>query len=167
MALPLPGPHFLTNFLAAAAVAHHLGVAPDAIAEAAADAEGRRSHRGEVLRLGQGVTLLDDCYNSNPAAVEAAVTALGMAARGRRVAFLGDMLELGPTGPELHRETGERLGGRAGRAGGGGRRWPQGFLEGAREAGLAPGRPRRLPGLRRGRRGRGRRPGRARATPCS
>jgi UDP-N-acetylmuramoyl-tripeptide--D-alanyl-D-alanine ligase len=59
------------------------------------------------------VTLLDDSYNSNPFAVEAAVTALGMAAKGRRVVFLGDMLELGPTGPDLHRETGAKLGGRA------------------------------------------------------
>ena len=55
--------------------------------------------RGQVRRLGEGVTLLDDSYNSNPAAVEAAVTALDMAAQGRRVAFLGDMLELGPDGP--------------------------------------------------------------------
>ena len=52
-----------------------------------------------------GVTLLDDCYNSNPA-VEAAVTALGLSAARPARGFLGDMLELGPTGPELHRETG-------------------------------------------------------------
>jgi UDP-N-acetylmuramoyl-tripeptide--D-alanyl-D-alanine ligase len=66
-------------------------------------------HRGQVLALGQRITLLDDCYNSNPAAVEAAVTALGMSAPGRRLAFLGDMLELGPAGPELHRQMGERI----------------------------------------------------------
>ncbi|HVD77796.1 MAG TPA: UDP-N-acetylmuramoyl-tripeptide--D-alanyl-D-alanine ligase, partial [Vicinamibacteria bacterium] len=106
VALPLPGPHFLSNFLAAAAVAHHLGIGSDAIVKAALEMKPAR-HRGQVLALGQGVTLLDDCYNSNPAAVEAAVTALGMAAPGRRVAFLGDMLELGPAGPDLHRETGE------------------------------------------------------------
>ena len=108
VALPLPGPHFLSNFLAAAAVAHHLGIGSDAIVKAALEMKPAR-HRGQVLALGQGVTLLDDCYNSNPAAVEAAVTALGMAAPGRRVAFLGDMLELGPAGPDLHRETGERI----------------------------------------------------------
>jgi UDP-N-acetylmuramoyl-tripeptide--D-alanyl-D-alanine ligase len=136
VALPLPGPHFLSNFLAAAAVAHHLGLDVTTIAERATTLKAA-SHRGEVVSLGQGITLLDDCYNSNPTAVEAAVTALGMAARGRRVAFLGDMLELGPTGPELHRQTGERVGGRldllvaVGPLAGG-------FLEGARRAGMAP-----------------------------
>jgi UDP-N-acetylmuramoyl-tripeptide--D-alanyl-D-alanine ligase len=68
-------------------------------------------HRGEVLRLGDGITLIDDSYNSHPAAVEAAVTSLTLAPTGRRVAFLGDMLELGPTGRELPLETGRRVGG--------------------------------------------------------
>ncbi|PYQ11442.1 MAG: hypothetical protein DMF80_21770 [Acidobacteria bacterium] len=108
VALPLAGPHFLSNFLAASAVAHHLGIGPEAIARAALEMKAAR-HRGQVLALGAGITLLDDSYNSNPAAVEAAVTALGLAAPGRRVAFLGDMLELGPAGPELHRRTGERI----------------------------------------------------------
>jgi UDP-N-acetylmuramoyl-tripeptide--D-alanyl-D-alanine ligase len=112
VALPLPGPHFLLNFLAAAAAAHHLGVPAEAIVEAATHMKAARS-RGQVRRLGEGVTLLDDSYNSNPAAVEAAVTALDMAAQGRRVVFLGDMLELGPAGPELHREVGATLAGRA------------------------------------------------------
>jgi UDP-N-acetylmuramoyl-tripeptide--D-alanyl-D-alanine ligase len=107
-ALELPGPHFLLNFLAAAAAAHRLGIAPEAIAEAATHIKAAKS-RGEVTRLARGVTLLDDSYNSNPFAVEAAVIALGMAAKGRRVVFLGDMLELGPSGPDLHRETGTRL----------------------------------------------------------
>ncbi|PYQ05063.1 MAG: hypothetical protein DMF83_16545 [Acidobacteria bacterium] len=134
VALPLPGPHFLSNFLAAAAVAHHLGIGADAIARAALDMKPAR-HRGQVLVLGQGVTLLDDCYNSNPAAVEAAVVALGMAAPGRRVAFLGDMLELGAAGPDLHRQTGERVasGLQALVAAG---PLAAHFLEGARRAGL-------------------------------
>jgi UDP-N-acetylmuramoyl-tripeptide--D-alanyl-D-alanine ligase len=135
VALPLPGPHFLSNFLAAAAAAHHLGVTPEEIAETALEMKAA-SHRGQVLRLGQGVTVLDDCYNSNPAAVEAAVAALDMSAQGRRVAVLGDMLELGPRGPELHRETGRNVAGKLDAMVGVG---PLGahFLEGAREAGLA------------------------------
>ena len=112
VALPLPGPHFLLNFLAAAAAAHQVGIAPEEIARAATGVKAAKS-RGQVIRLKKGVTLLDDSYNSNPFAVEAAVTALGMAAKGRRVVFLGDMLELGPTGPDLHRETGGTLRGRA------------------------------------------------------
>jgi UDP-N-acetylmuramoyl-tripeptide--D-alanyl-D-alanine ligase len=112
VALPLPGPHFLLNFLAAAAAAHRVGIAPEQIAEAATTIKAAKS-RGQVVRLGRGVTLLDDSYNSNPVAVDAAITALGMAAKGRRVVFLGDMLELGPTGPDLHRETGAKAMGRA------------------------------------------------------
>jgi len=108
VALPLPGPHFLLNFLAAAAAAHRLGIAPEEIAEAATHIKAAKS-RGEVTRLAKGVTLLDDSYNSNPFAVDAAVVALGMAAQGRRVVFLGDMLELGPSGPDLHRQTGGKL----------------------------------------------------------
>jgi UDP-N-acetylmuramoyl-tripeptide--D-alanyl-D-alanine ligase len=136
VALPLAGPHFVMNFLAAAAVAHRLGLNPDAIAEAATSLRPA-AHRGEVLRLGQRVTLIDDSYNSNPVAVEAAVTALGMAGGGRRVAFLGDMLELGPTGPELHAETGRRLGGRVDVLVGVGP-LSAALLEGARQAGLGP-----------------------------
>ncbi len=135
VALPLPGPHFLMNFLAAAAAAHHLGVPPEAIVEAATQMKAARS-RGQVRGLGEGVTLLDDSYNSNPAAVEAAVTALGMAAPGRRVVFLGDMLELGPTGPDLHRETGARLASRADVVVGVGA-LGRSFVEGARAAGVA------------------------------
>lgn len=110
VALPLAGPHFVMNFLAAAAAAHALGVAPEAMAEVATHMEAA-SHRGQVRRLHGGVTLLDDCYNSNPAGLDAAVGALRMTPGRRRVAFLGDMLELGPRGPELHREAGERLAG--------------------------------------------------------
>jgi UDP-N-acetylmuramoyl-tripeptide--D-alanyl-D-alanine ligase len=108
VALPLPGLHNMMNFLAAAAAAHALGVPPEAL-PAAAHALRAAPHRGEVARLGQGVTLLDDCYNSNPVAVEAALGALQVTPHERRVAFLGDMLELGPSGPELHRQVGERM----------------------------------------------------------
>jgi UDP-N-acetylmuramoyl-tripeptide--D-alanyl-D-alanine ligase len=135
VALPLPGPHFLLNFLAATAAAHHIGVPMEAIVEAATHLKAAKS-RGQVRRLGEGVTLLDDSYNSNPAAVEAAVTALDMAAQGRRVVFLGDMLELGPTGPDLHRETGAKLAGRADVVVGVGKLGRE-FAEGARSAGVA------------------------------
>jgi UDP-N-acetylmuramoyl-tripeptide--D-alanyl-D-alanine ligase len=136
VALAFPGPHHLTNFLAASAVAHHFGLSASEIAAVAPSLQPA-SHRGQVRRLRGGVTLLDDCYNSNPVAVEAAVTALTLSAPGRRVAFLGDMLELGPSGGALHRQVGRRVG-------------PQldvlaavgplaaGFLDGAREADKTP-----------------------------
>jgi len=137
VALLLAGPHFVTSFLAAAAAAHVLGVPLEAIAEAATTLRPAR-HRGEVVRLGEGVTLLDDCYNSSPEALEAAVVALSLLPGRRRVAVLGDMLELGPTGPALHRERGRALGGRVDLVLGVGP-LAEGIVEGAREAGIPAG----------------------------
>jgi UDP-N-acetylmuramoyl-tripeptide--D-alanyl-D-alanine ligase len=134
VALPLSGPHFVSNFLAAAAVAHVQGIPPEAMAEAATRLTAAR-HRGEVRRLGQGITLIDDCYNSSPDALAAAVVTLGMASARRRVAVLGDMLELGPTGPALHREQGAALAGEVDVVVGVGPLARQ-LLDGARSAGL-------------------------------
>ena len=132
--LPLLGPHFVENFLAAAAAAHVLGVPAEAMAEAATSLRPAR-HRGEVVRLGEGVTLLDDCYNSSPEALEAAVTALALVPGRRRVAVLGDMLELGASGRALHRERGRALAGRVDAVLGVGPLARE-IVEGAREAGL-------------------------------
>jgi len=136
VALPLPGTHNVTNFLAAAAAAHVLGVKPETMAAAATRLRPAR-HRGEVLRLGRRMTLLDDCYNSSPEAVDAAVGALNMTAHARCVAVLGDMLELGSQGPELHHRSGQRLAGRVELVLGVGP-LARHILEGAREAGLPP-----------------------------
>ena len=61
----------------------------------------------QALEVGDGeATLIDESYNANPASMAAALNVLGQAAvgpHGRRIAVLGDMLELGPTGPALHR----------------------------------------------------------------
>jgi UDP-N-acetylmuramoyl-tripeptide--D-alanyl-D-alanine ligase len=134
VALPLLGSHFVENFLAAAAAAHALGVGAESMAEAATALRPAR-HRGEVVRLGEAVTLLDDCYNSSPAAVEAAVAALALVPGRRRVAVLGDMLELGESGPALHRELGRALGGRLDAVVGIGPLARE-IVEGARESGL-------------------------------
>ncbi|MCL4820624.1 MAG: UDP-N-acetylmuramoyl-tripeptide--D-alanyl-D-alanine ligase [Vicinamibacteria bacterium] len=106
VALALAGRHNVANFVAAALCAHALGLAPAQVAAAAAGLSPAR-RRGEVQALGSGVTLLDDSYNANPEAVAAAVAALGLAAKGRRVAFLGDMLELGPQAAAIHEATAE------------------------------------------------------------
>ncbi len=135
IALPLAGPHFVMDFLAAAAVAHALGVPVEAIAATAPTLRAVR-HRGDVLRLEQGLTVIDDCYNSSPDALEAALVALSLARPRRRVAILGDMLELGAAGPELHRAAGERAAGRADLLVAVGSLAPA-FLEGARRAGMA------------------------------
>lgn len=107
--LPVPGPHAVSNFLAAAAAASALGVPVEVIAE-----RGRllksASNRGAVKRLGDDILLIDDSYNSNPKALRSAVETLALA-RGRRlVACVGDMLELGAGGPQLHRDAGAFIG---------------------------------------------------------
>ena len=137
VALPLAGPHFVEDFLAAAAAAWVLGVPAETMAETASSLSPAR-HRGEVRRLGAGVVLIDDCYNSSPEALDAAVVALTLAPGRRRVAVLGDMLELGPAGPGLHRESGRRLVGRVDRVVGIGPLASE-ILEGAREAGFPGG----------------------------
>ncbi len=134
VSLPLAFPHFVENFLAAAAAAHALGIAPDAIAQAASTLAPAR-HRGELLRLGEGVYVLDDCYNSSPTALEAAVVALGLVPGKRRVAVLGDMLELGAGAAALHREAGLSLFGRVDVVVGIGPLAAE-LLEGARAAGF-------------------------------
>lgn len=135
VALPLSGPHFVMNFLASAAVALRLGIEPQAIADAALQLRPA-PHRGEIVTLGEEVTLIDDSYNSNPLAVEAAVVSLSLAGGKRSVAFLGDMLELGPTSRELHLETGRRIGPRVDVLVGVGP-LAHAILEGAREAGVS------------------------------
>jgi UDP-N-acetylmuramoyl-tripeptide--D-alanyl-D-alanine ligase len=134
VALPLAGPHFVTSFLAAAAAAHVLGIAPEAMAGAAAGFRPA-AHRGEVRPLAEDVVLIDDCYNSSPAALEAAIVALSLAPGRRRVAVLGDMLELGTEGPMLHQAAGGSLAGRVALVVGVGA-LAAGIVEGAREAGI-------------------------------
>ena len=72
----------------------------------------RASTEARCAASGQNVVLIDDCYNSSPEALDAAVAALSMAGAERRVAVLGDMLELGPDGARLHRERGLSYGGK-------------------------------------------------------
>jgi UDP-N-acetylmuramoyl-tripeptide--D-alanyl-D-alanine ligase len=63
--------------------------------------------RGERVVLSGGVVVINDCYNANPMSMRAAIDDLASAAPARRVAVLGDMLELGPDAPRMHREIGE------------------------------------------------------------
>jgi UDP-N-acetylmuramoyl-tripeptide--D-alanyl-D-alanine ligase len=106
LATPLIGRANLANVLAAAAVAVELDVPLDAIAERAARL-APTSRRGEVLRLRGGVTVIDDSYNANPTATRRALEVVRDAIdRSRRVAVLGEMLELGDGSFALHEAVG-------------------------------------------------------------
>jgi UDP-N-acetylmuramoyl-tripeptide--D-alanyl-D-alanine ligase len=109
--LPAPGPHAISNFLAAAAVAEALGIDAPEIAERARRLKPG-SNRGSVKRLADDILLIDDTYNSNPRALRSAIETLALAKDRRKVACIGEMLELGETGARLHREAGAALGGR-------------------------------------------------------
>jgi UDP-N-acetylmuramoyl-tripeptide--D-alanyl-D-alanine ligase len=104
--IPLLGRANLANVLAGMAVALDAGVPLPAIVERAATLSPA-SHRGEVKRLASGVTVLDDAYNANPLAVRRALDVIASEPHARRrVAVLGEMLELGPESVRLHEECG-------------------------------------------------------------
>ena len=102
---PLVGRGNLANVLAGLAVGLDAGVPLDAMAARAATL-APPAHRGEVRALASGVTVIDDAYNANPLAVERALDVLGETAAPRRVAVLGEMLELGPESAALHARVG-------------------------------------------------------------
>jgi UDP-N-acetylmuramoyl-tripeptide--D-alanyl-D-alanine ligase len=112
--LPLPGVHQAVNFLAASAVAIAAGATADDCA-AAAPGVAASPHRGEFRRHASGALLYDDSYNSNPAALRAALDTLAGFAATRRIAVLGDMRELGPEEQTWHRELGRYASSRADR----------------------------------------------------
>ncbi len=101
--IPLPGEHMVWNALAAAGVGFVMGLKPAEIAKGIAEvsAVGGRSN---VIKLSE-YTLIDDCYNANPASMKAALELLSTAL-GRKVAILGDMFELGAEEERLHGEIG-------------------------------------------------------------
>ncbi len=94
--------HLRQDLLAAVAAAGAVGVRPSGRLELALS-----PGRGQRRALDGGVTLIDDAYNANPMSMRAALDVLAAdAGTGRRIAVLGDMLELGPTAERYHREIG-------------------------------------------------------------
>ena len=104
--VPLLGRGNLANVLAATAVATEMSVSIDQISEHAAHLKPAH-HRGSVLRLARGVTVVDDSYNSSPSALRKALEVIAHEQRAtRKAAVLGEMLELGEHSTRLHQECG-------------------------------------------------------------
>jgi UDP-N-acetylmuramoyl-tripeptide--D-alanyl-D-alanine ligase len=104
--VPLLGRHTACNALAAIAVARKLGLREDEIIENLAHAHGPEMRL--QLKKANGLTVLNDAYNANPNSMKAALeTVVALPAQGRKVAVLGDMLELGDATERYHREIGE------------------------------------------------------------
>ena len=105
--LALVGAHNVSNALAAVAVAMEHGFTlQDAVGALATLAPADK--RGEVVRIGN-ITVINDCYNSNPKALAAMVDALATMPAQRRIVVAGEMLELGPTGAEMHRQSARHI----------------------------------------------------------
>ncbi|MCI8422782.1 MAG: UDP-N-acetylmuramoyl-tripeptide--D-alanyl-D-alanine ligase [Lawsonibacter sp.] len=109
MEIPALGAHMVYPALMAAAAAEHFGLTPDQIRQGLNSFVPTRM-RMNILRRGEDITILDDTYNANPQSMRAAIQVLADSQSGWKAAVLGDMLELGPFAPALHRGVGECLG---------------------------------------------------------
>jgi len=105
--LPLVGEHNVLNALAAVSVGLACGMKLSEAVTALSTLTAA-DKRGQVLQLGT-ITVINDCYNSNPKALHAMVDALTTMKGGRRIVVAGEMLELGPAGEDMHRAAGRHL----------------------------------------------------------
>jgi UDP-N-acetylmuramoyl-tripeptide--D-alanyl-D-alanine ligase len=99
--VPFSSAHMRRNALAALAAARAVGVEPDGLLDVVLS-----SFRGQRIDLPGDIVVVNDCYNANPMSMRAALDDLAASASGRRVAVLGDMLELGPDENRFHAEVG-------------------------------------------------------------
>jgi UDP-N-acetylmuramoyl-tripeptide--D-alanyl-D-alanine ligase len=108
--LPLVGKHNIYNALAAVAVGLERGLTPSEAVGALVSLSAS-DKRGQVVQLGN-ITVVNDCYNCNPKALEAMVDALAAMPGRRRIVVAGEMLELGPAGEDIHRQAGKYIAGK-------------------------------------------------------
>jgi UDP-N-acetylmuramoyl-tripeptide--D-alanyl-D-alanine ligase len=134
--LVLPGRHNLDNLLAAIATARAAGISWEGIERGVAEVKPAY-HRGVIIPLANGATIYDDTYNSNPYALARTLALMAQAdVKGRRIAVIGDMLELGEQELQFHRDSGKGIPRAIDVVIGVGKRAPS-LLEGTRAAGFA------------------------------
>ena len=133
--LPLVGEHNVLNALAAVSVAAARGMKlSDAVS--ALSTLMPADKRGQVLQLGN-ITVVNDCYNSNPKALNAMIDALAVMKGKRRIVVAGEMLELGPAAEEMHRAAGRHAAEKKIDIVLGVRGLAQAMVEGAKQSGAA------------------------------
>ena len=110
LSVPLLGRGHLMNVLCAAATALEMGIDLDVIVSTAAHLKPS-SKRGAVLKLPKGVTVIDDSYNSSPSALQRSLEVIARSWAARRIAVLGEMLELGELSVPLHEACGRAAAG--------------------------------------------------------
>ena len=106
--IPAIGKHMIYPTLFAIAAGEHFGLSAEQIQTGIARFAPTKM-RMNILRRRNNITILDDAYNANPQSMRAAVEALDTMPEGFKIAILGDMFELGPLAPTLHRGVGEYL----------------------------------------------------------
>jgi UDP-N-acetylmuramoyl-tripeptide--D-alanyl-D-alanine ligase len=132
--LPLLGEHNIYNALAGVAVGLQYGVSlQEAAGSLATLSAGDK--RGEILHI-NGATVINDCYNSNPKALDSMVRSLAKIPGQRRIVVAGEMLELGPAGETMHRDSGRHMAEAGIDVVLGVRGLAQAIVEGARESGV-------------------------------
>jgi UDP-N-acetylmuramoyl-tripeptide--D-alanyl-D-alanine ligase len=131
--LPLVGEHNVLNALAAVSVGRARGLKTGEAVRALATL-APPDKRGQVLKLGN-ITVINDCYNSNPKALHAMVDALAAMKARRRIVVAGEMLELGPAGEQMHRAAGQHIAEKKIDVLVGVRGLAQAMVDGARQAG--------------------------------
>jgi len=131
--LVLPGRHNLENLLAAIATARIVGISWEGIEEGVREVKPAH-HRGVIVEW-RGATIYDDTYNSNPYALRRALELMTQAEAGRRIAVIGDMLELGEQETKFHHDAGKTIPKSIDLVVGVGKR-TNALLEGAAEAGI-------------------------------
>lgn len=108
ISIPVGGEHFVSNSLCAIAVAKSLNIEIEKALNGIAKFELTK-RRMEIKKSKNGATVINDCYNANYDSMKAALDYLGKLPNNRKIAVLGDMLELGEYSQDLHEKVGEQV----------------------------------------------------------